>query len=183
MHRRGFLVMIHIPKKFVLVLAWYMHLACSGGSMNITIITKQFKTGDPIPTEYTCDGLNSSPEVWWDTVPAQTRSLALVCQDPDAPVGIWDHWIIFNIPPHVTHLKKNIRAEDIPAVYGTNSWGNSAYGGPCPPSGTHRYFFMLYALDKELSLTANATKKDILKAIEGHVIQRAQIMGTYQRKK
>lgn len=175
--------MTHASKKIVLMLGWCMYSACLGGSMNIAIITQEFKNGDLIPTEYTCDGLNSSPTVWWDHVPEQTRSLALICQDPDAPGGVWDHWIIFNIPPHVTELNKNVRPEDIPAVYGTNSWGKSAYGGPCPPSGTHRYFFMLYALDKELSLTANATKKDILKAIEGHVIQRAQIMGTYQRKK
>lgn len=161
----------------ILVIPWWGH------AMMVTIVSKQFNNNDTIPVEFTCDGENSSPAVWWHGVPSSARSLTLVCEDPDAPGGTWDHWIVFNIPSHVTMIQKSARAKDIPARYGTNSWGKPAYGGPCPPSGTHRYVFTLYALDSELSLTANAAKKDILGAMQGHIIQRAQIIGTYQRKK
>ncbi|MFZ5954618.1 MAG: YbhB/YbcL family Raf kinase inhibitor-like protein [Candidatus Dependentiae bacterium] len=154
-----------------------------GAPLKLYVINEQFKNNDPIPAEFSCDGNDSSPRVWWENIPQSTKSLALICDDPDAPGGTWDHWIVFNIPSQVTAIEKNASAQDIPAIYGTNSWGKNKYGGPCPPSGIHRYYFTLYALDTELSLTAKATKKDILKAMNGHIIERAQIMGTYQRKK
>jgi len=137
-----------------------------------------FANNGAIPSEHTCDGNDLSPQLVISDVPASAKSLALVMDDPDAPVGTWDHWIVFNIAPSTKQLAKGTEPQ---GVAGRNSWGRTGYGGPCPPSGTHRYFFKLYALDTKLSLAEGSTKKDLERAMQGHIIAQAQLMGTYKR--
>lgn len=144
-----------------------------------------FKEGELIPSKYTCDGPDISPPLEWSDAPAGTRSFALISDDPDAPVGTWVHWVIFNIPANVNRLDEDIPKKDVlsnGARQGRNDFGRFGYGGPCPPGGTHRYYFKLYALDKELDLKAGSTKRDLLKAMEGHVLAEAYLMGKYKRK-
>jgi hypothetical protein len=131
-----------------------------------------------IPSEYTCDGDDISPELSIADVPANAKSLVLICDDPDAPAGTWDHWIVFNIPPATKSIPKGKEPE---GTAGKNSWGKTGYGGPCPPSGTHRYFFKLYALDTLLDLPEGASKADIESAMKDHVLEEAQLMGKYAR--
>lgn len=152
----------------------------------ITVKSPEFGYGDFIPVKYTCDGEDVSPPLEWTNVPEGTKSFVLICDDPDAPLGIWDHWILFNIPPDVRKLEAGIKPlEKLEngAVHGKNSWGKLGYGGPCPPSGTHRYFFKLYALDTTLDLKPGATKKEVLKKMEGHIIGYGELMGKYKRSK
>lgn len=148
------------------------------------ITSTAFEHEGTIPVKYSCKGQDVSPPLKWEGAPEGTKSFVLVNDDPDAPVGVWDHWILFNIPASVTELP-----EDIPtrpeladgSRHGRNSWGRYDYGGPCPPSGTHRYFFKLYALDTVLDLKPGATKKEILKAIETHTIAKAELMGKFKK--
>lgn len=152
--------------------------------MAITLTSSAFEEGGMIPRKYTCDDIDVSPPLAWDAVPDGTKSLALICDDPDAPVGTWVHWVVFNIPSEVYDLAENQPHEEtLPngATQGRNDFRNIGYGGPCPPSGTHRYFFKLYALDTLLDLKPGATKKDLLKAMEGHILAQAQLMGRYRR--
>ena len=135
----------------------------------------------PIPVRYSCDGEDVSPPLDWSDPPAGTQSFALIMDDPDAPGGTWDHWILFNIPAEVRNLPEAGSAGEIGAISGKNSWGRSDYGGPCPPGGTHRYFFKLYALDTTLSLDESAGKEQVLAAMEGHILGEAELMGTYSR--
>lgn len=138
-----------------------------------------FTNNGAIPSEYTCDGADSSPPLTISDVPKNAKSLALIMDDPDAPVGTWDHWIVFNIPASTKQIQKGTEPQ---GVGGKNSWGRTGYGGPCPPSGTHRYFFKLYALDTELNLPKGSTKRDLERAIEGHILAKAELMGTYKRR-
>lgn len=145
-----------------------------------------FAQGEPIPEKYTCDGQDISPPLTWDEPPAGTQSLALIMDDPDAPGGTWDHWLLFNIPPDRRELQGNLpvtgKNVDPDAIYiGNNSWGRPDYGGPCPPSGTHRYFFKLYALDTTINLLPGARKQELLGAMEGHILAETELMGTYSR--
>ncbi|HOK26531.1 MAG TPA: YbhB/YbcL family Raf kinase inhibitor-like protein [Bacteroidales bacterium] len=143
-----------------------------------------FKEGELIPSRHTCDGHDVSPPLEWSGAPAETRSFALISDDPDAPVGTWVHWVIFNIPANVNKLEENIPKKEVlsnGARQGRNDFGRIGYGGPCPPGGTHRYYFKLYALDRELDLKAGSTKRDLLKAMEGHVLAEAHLMGRYRR--
>lgn len=136
-----------------------------------------FEDGGPIPQQYTCDGRDVSPPLSLADVPAGARSLALVMDDPDAPRGTWDHWVAFDLP-----VVDDIAEDAGPlGTDGENSWGRLGYGGPCPPGGTHRYFFTVYALDTELGLAAGATKTELLDAMEGHVLAAATLMGRYGR--
>ncbi len=154
--------------------------------VTIQLTSSAFADGAAIPAKYTCDGDDISPPLKWSGVPEGTKSLALVCDDPDAPIGTFVHWVLYGIPPSVTELSEGVPpAEVIPngAVQGTNDFKRLGYGGPCPPpGGAHRYFFKLYALDAELDLKPGAMKKDLVKAMEGHVLAEGQLMGTYQRK-
>jgi len=138
-----------------------------------------FENNREIPLEYTCDGADTSPELNIDDVPENAKSLVLINDDPDAPVGTWDHWVVFNIAPSTTKIGKGQEPE---GIGGKNSWGRIGYGGPCPPSGTHRYFFKFYALDTELDLQVGASKGEIEKAMEDHVLAQAQLIGTYKRR-
>jgi Raf kinase inhibitor-like YbhB/YbcL family protein len=148
-------------------------------------LTTAFAPEEPIPVKYTCDGEDISPPLAWENAPASTQSFALIADDPDAPRGTWVHWVLYNLP-----AETRTRSEAIPpdaelsdgSRHGHNSWGRSGYGGPCPPSGTHRYFFKLYALDTTLNLEAGANKEQLLQAMEGHVLSQAELMGTYTRK-
>jgi len=148
------------------------------------LTSKAFEHGQEIPLKYSCDGADISPPLIIDGAPEEAKSLALVCDDPDAPGGVWDHWVIFNLPPMAPALAEGIPADrEHPSGYrqGSNSWGRIGFGGPCPPSGTHRYFFKLYALDTELDLAPGVTKADLEAAMEGHILEQAELMGTYKR--
>jgi len=152
--------------------------------MEIKVKSEAFEEGGMIPKKYTCDGEDASPPLSWTGVPEGTEALALICDDPDAPVGTWVHWVIFNIPPDTTGLSENIPPERVlesGARQGRNDFGNIGYGGPCPPRGTHRYYFKLYALDKKVDLEPGATKDELLKAMEGHVLAEGRLMGRYKR--
>ena len=137
-----------------------------------------FAEGKPIPVRYSCDGEDISPPLAWSDPPAGTQSLALIMDDPDAPIGTWDHWVVFNLPANMRELPE---ATSVAATTGKNSWGRNDYGGPCPPGGTHRYFFKLYALDTTLGLDESANKKQVLSAMEGHILAEAELMGTFSR--
>jgi len=152
--------------------------------MEIEVKSEAFEEGGMIPKKYTCDGEDASPPLSWTGVPEGTEALALICDDPDAPVGTWVHWVIFNIPPDTTGLSENIPPERVlesGTRQGRNDFGNIGYGGPCPPRGTHRYYFKLYALDKKVDLEPGATKDELLKAMEGHILAEGRLMGRYKR--
>lgn len=157
-------------------------MAASG---KFTITSTLFKNGEMIPQKYTCDGKDISPALKWESLPTQTQSIALIADDPDAPAGTWVHWVIFNIPPTTTELPEAIPTTDRllnGGLQGKNDFGNNGYGGPCPPGGTHRYYFKLYAVDTMLKLSAGITKADLLKAMEGHIVAQAEVMGRYSRR-
>ncbi len=141
------------------------------------LISTAFEEGGAIPQRYTCDGGDVSPQLVLTGIPAGTVTLALVIDDPDAPRGTWDHWLVFDMPV-VTELAEGAPA---PGTGGENSWGSLGYGGPCPPGGTHRDFFTVYALDVVLGLPEGATKAEVLDAIDGHVLAAAMLMGRYGR--
>ena len=143
------------------------------------LTSPDFVNNGAIPPEFTCDGKDLSPTLIISDAPKNAKSLVLISDDPDAPVGVWDHWVVFNILPSTTEIKKGTEPN---GIAGRNSWGKTGYGGPCPPSGTHRYFFKLYALDIVLNLPEGSTKKDIEKAMQGHIIEKAELMGTYKRR-
>lgn len=146
--------------------------------------SKAFQNGGRIPKDFTCDGKHASPPLVWSDTPKGVKTYALICDDPDAPGRVWVHWVVFNIPAAVTELPENmLKTRILPngACQGVNTSRGIGYEGPCPPSGTHRYYFKLYALDAELSLEPGCTKEDVLKVMEGHVLEEAQLMGTYAR--
>lgn len=153
--------------------------------VNITLESSAFKEGELIPSKFTCDGANISPELNWSGIPADTKSIALICDDPDAPVGDWVHWVVYNIPTAIKELKENVPPGKKFAdgmTHGLNDFKQYGYGGPCPPSGVHRYYFKIYALDTILKLEPGATKKDLLKNMEKHILAEGRLMGKYKRK-
>lgn len=153
--------------------------------MTMAITSAAFSEGASIPKKYTCDAEDFSPPLAWSGVPAGAQSLALIADDPDAPVGTWVHWVLFNMPATLTGLPEGLQKTSSVAgvgLQGNNDFRRPGYGGPCPPRGKpHRYFFKLYALDAPLSLEAGAAKADVEKAMRGHILGEAQLMGTYQR--
>ena len=152
--------------------------------MSIELKSSAFTTGGAIPVQYACTGSDSSPALTWSEPPAGTQSFALIMDDPDAPAGTWVHWVLFNIPASTRGLTEGIPAgETLPdgSLQGRNSSGNVGYNGPCPPSGTHRYFFKLYALDEMLGLSPGADKGELLKAMEGHTLGQGELMGTFSK--
>ena len=136
-----------------------------------------FSDGGHIPLKYTCDGKNVNPPLNIEGIPESTESLVLVFDDPDAPMGTWVHWVVWNIPP-----KGEIGENSVPGTEGMNDFGKYSYGGPCPPSGTHRYFFKVYALDVKLDLSQSSIKKDIERMMEGHIIAEGKMIGLYSRR-
>lgn len=154
-----------------------------GGPM-LTLTSPAFEEGQPIPEKYGCDGDDISPALNWSDPPTGTMSFALIMDDPDAPVGTWVHWVIYNISAKANSLPENIPGEDIldfGALHGSNSWRRGGYGGPCPPSGTHRYFFKLYALDEALEEVPGFTKDQLSEKMEDHILAEAILMGTFSR--
>jgi Raf kinase inhibitor-like YbhB/YbcL family protein len=150
----------------------------------IKLTSTAFKEGNAIPRVYTCDGVNVSPPLEWSGVPKTAQTITIVCDDPDAPGGTWTHWVLYNLPADNIGLVENLPASEKLAAggfQGLNDFGKTGYGGPCPPSGTHHYYFRIYALDSELPLKAGASKADLVKAMEGHIILQGQLMGTYKR--
>lgn len=143
------------------------------------ITSSAFEHNGQIPSKYTCDGENVSPPLSISEVPEKTKSLVLISDDPDAPAGTWVHWTLWNIDPATKEIPEN----SIPsgATQGVTSFGENAYGGPCPPSGTHRYFFKLYALDIELGLDSSAKVQDLEKEMQGHILDKVEMIGLYKR--
>lgn len=145
-----------------------------------------FKSGDTIPMVYTCDSTNISPPLHWSNPPANTGSFAIIMDDPDAPMGTWVHWILYNIPTSDTGLAAHFPMDSVLAdgtKQGFTSFRTTGYGGPCPPDGVHRYFFKLYALDAKLSVPAGLTKAELLNAMKGHILGETELVGRYSRKK
>jgi len=155
----------------------------SAPSMNMT--SSALASGQPIPQKYTCQGDDISPPLAWTDVPAGAKGLALIAEDPDAPMGTWVHWVVYDLPPTATGLPENVAPTQYitgNAKQGLNDFHRLGYGGPCPPPGKpHRYYFKLYALDRTLDLKPGATKKEVEAAMKGHVLAEGQLMGTYQR--
>ena len=143
----------------------------------LEVTSPMFKHNGPIPSKYTCDGENVNPPLNIQGIPEGTKSLVLVVDDPDAPMGTWDHWVVWNIPP-----KEKIEENTVPGIEGVNDFRKHSYGGPSPPSGTHRYFFKVYALDTVLELSPNSRKKDVEKAMTGHMLAKGEIIGLYRRR-
>jgi Raf kinase inhibitor-like YbhB/YbcL family protein len=155
-------------------------------AMTLAITSSAFDSGGPIPPIYTCDGNDMSPPLAWSGVPAGAMSLALIVDDPDAPdpaapQRTWVHWVLYNIAPDAGGLEQGARHLPAGAREGTNDWKRTGYGGPCPPIGRHRYFFKLYALDAMLPDLKEATKQHLEGAMAGHVLEQAELMGTYHR--
>jgi len=150
--------------------------AGEGGHMQLS--SSAFGQNQAIPSAYTCDGANINPPLEIAGVPQGAQSLALIVDDPDAPMGTWVHWVVFNIPASTTAIEE----DSVPGETGNTNFGDDRYGGPCPPSGTHRYFFKLYALDTRLSLPQGAKKQALEKAMQGHVLAKAELIGVYKRK-
>ena len=138
-----------------------------------------------IPEKYTCSGEGISPPISWESVADSVKSYALICEDPDAPMGTFTHWVIYDMPPQTHELPERVPNQNtLPngGVHGINSLRKTGYMGPCPPSGTHRYFFKVFALDSRLGLKPGAGKDEVLRAMEGHIVGEGQLMGRYERK-
>ena len=177
---------------YFLLLAFIVILACvacqapspsgeeeRGAPMVITISSSAFSEGNVIPRLYTCDGEDLSPPLSWSGTPDDTQSLVMITDDPDAPAGTFVHWVLYDIPPGTTSLSEGVIGV---GTQGVNGFGRTSYGGPCPPrGGAHRYLFKVYALDSPLNLQSSATKAEVEKAMEGHVLAQGQLMGTYER--
>lgn len=146
---------------------------------NMRISSPAFADNQTIPAQYTCDGDDINPPLHLENVPAGTKSLALVIEDPDAPSGLWTHWLVWNIVPSTREIAENTVPRE--AVAGKNDWHRNSYGGPCPPSGTHRYLFRLYALDTVLDLAGGKGRSELAQAMEGHVVAEAVLTGLYSR--
>jgi Raf kinase inhibitor-like YbhB/YbcL family protein len=156
--------------------------------VSLKITSTAFQPGGAIPSKYTCEDLDLSPPLAWSGAPPGTKTFALIVDDPDAPdpakpQRVYVHWVLYNIPATTIALPENASKKGLPkgAVQGKNDWGKAEYGGPCPPIGRHRYFFKLYALDTELTGLSSPTKGDLERAMNGHVLESGELIGTYQK--
>jgi Raf kinase inhibitor-like YbhB/YbcL family protein len=153
--------------------------------MSLELTSTAFRPGETIPKQYTGDGADRSPPLRWSEPPSETKSLALICDDPDAPRGTWVHWVLFNLPAQLRELQEGVPTTEIlgnGARQGKNDFGNIGYGGPAPPKGKpHRYSFKLYALDADVDLTPGATKGQLTNAMKGHILAEGQLVGNYGR--
>jgi Raf kinase inhibitor-like YbhB/YbcL family protein len=169
----------------VAALALWSISTSAGGAMTFALTSSAFEQGKEIPRQHTCEGKDISPPLRWTGAPGAAKSFALIADDPDAPVGTWVHWVLYDLPGSASELPESIpTTETLPsgARQGLNDFRKVGYGGPCPPPGKpHRYFFKLYALDAPTGLQPRANKGDVLKAVEGHVLGQAELMGTYRR--
>lgn len=155
-------------------------LSKSQTASNFKLVSSAFAEGKTIPDKYTCDGANISPQLSWSGFPEKTKSFAIIMDDPDAPMGTWVHWVVYNIPSTTTSLEEKKNVADIKAVDGLNSWDEKGYNGPCPPDGAHHYHFKLYALDKVLSQTKALTKDELLHAMKGHILGETALIGLFR---
>jgi len=165
-----------------------VNLRKGGATMTLTVTSPVFSHNGEIPARFTCDGEDISPALEWSGLPEGTKSVALIVDDPDAPDPaaprmIWVHWVLYNIPPSAMGLAEGVKMQDLPAgtKEGLNDWKRTGYGGPCPPIGRHRYFHKLYALDVVLPDLGTPTKTELEKAVEGHILDQVELIGTYQR--
>ncbi|MFH2012640.1 MAG: YbhB/YbcL family Raf kinase inhibitor-like protein [Pseudomonadota bacterium] len=166
-----------IPFLIIIGIFFLINVYGKGGQMKIS--SSAFEQNGQIPKKYTCDGSDVNPPLKFEDVPSETKSLVLIVDDPDAPLGTWVHWVLWNIDPKTSEIKENYVPKN--AKQGMNDFRKHDYGGPCPPSGTHRYFFKLYALDITLNLGPNITKGDIESSIKGHILSKAELIGLYKR--
>jgi Raf kinase inhibitor-like YbhB/YbcL family protein len=165
-----------------MTLTMQVDLAYAGnapGSLSLKVTSRAFAQGGKIPKKYTCDGSNVSPPLHIENVPRTARSLVLIVDDPDAPGRTWTHWLLWNIDSKVSEIWEDNVPQN--AVEGTSDFGNAKYGGPCPPSGSHRYYFKAYALDSTLYLPSSTKKAALEKAMAGHILAEGKLMGTYSR--
>ncbi|MFO8062854.1 MAG: YbhB/YbcL family Raf kinase inhibitor-like protein [bacterium] len=177
----------------IVVLICFMAISCNNEEINIdkeenvkdiTVTSTAFEHNGDIPKKYTCQGEEISPPVKWSGIPEGTKSIALISDDPDAPMGTWVHWVIFNIPPEKGGLEENIPKNDIingGIKQGKNSGKETGYQGPCPPSGKHRYFFKVYALDNMLDIDSGISKQELLNAMEEHILGYGELIGLYEK--
>ena len=165
---------------FLASLLFYSSRREAAAMEKMTLTSTAFAHNQTIPSRFTCDGANVSPPLALGHVPAPAKSLVLIVDDPDAPSGDWVHWVLYNIDPTTTAIDEG----GVPhgAVGGTNDFMKTSFGGPCPPSGTHRYFFKLYALDEKLPLGGGARKQEVVAAMKGHIIATAELVGLYRRR-
>ena len=163
---------------FAIALAAISSLAAGGAKMKIT--SSAFQEGTEIPSKFTCDGADTSPPLQIADIPSEAKSLALIVDDPDAPSGLFTHWLVWNIPPQTGSVREGSAPK---GAQGANDFGKSGYGGPCPPSGTHRYYFKVFALDRELDLPSGAKRGQLDAAMKGHVVAQGDLIGRYSRQK
>lgn len=149
---------------------------------SMELMSTVFQTGKSIPERYTCDGTDISPPLYWKNIPSKTKTFVLIVDDPDASTGVWDHWLLFNIPRSTLQLAENLKSLPAGTKVGENSWRRNTYNGPCPPRALHRYFFKLYALNTSLNLPEGAKKSEIEAAMRGHVLAHAELLGIYSNK-
>jgi Raf kinase inhibitor-like YbhB/YbcL family protein len=159
----------------------------TSGATGLRLTSPAFRPGELIPARHACDGDDLSPALAWSDPPHRTRAFALIVEDPDAPGGVFTHWVIFDLPPDARHLPEGVPRTERPprgGVQGRNDFGNVGYDGPCPPPGqTHHYRFRLYALDEPVAAEPRTTRHELLAAIEGHVVTRVDLIGTYRRRR
>ncbi len=183
MAKKFFLLMIVAP--FCLTFLNNTKSAKCDETTLLSLTSTTFRNGEKIPRKYTCDGEDTSPPISWSGAPNGTKSYAIILEDPDAPGGTFTHWVLYDLPANVTALPEGAgkkRNHNEGSKQGVNDFGRIGYSGPCPPGGTHRYIFRLYALDvKDLNLKEKATKEEVLKAAKGHVISETELVGTYSR--
>ncbi len=158
----------------IFLIAW--QLAIGGERLVMKLKSPEFENNTFIPKKFTCRGKDTNPTLIIENIPTDTKSLALIFDDPDAPMGTWVHWVVFNIP-----VISRIEEDSVPGKQGINDFGRLNYGGPCPPLGTHRYIFKAYALDTELNLEEGLTKADLEKAMAGHILAKAELTGLYKK--
>jgi Raf kinase inhibitor-like YbhB/YbcL family protein len=161
-----------------ILLAAMASFAAGGAEMKVT--SSAFQQGANIPSKFSCDGSNTSPPLQISGIPPQTKTLVLIADDPDAPSGVFTHWLVWNIPPQTNSIGEGSAPK---GVHGTNDFGKSGYGSPCPPSGAHRYYFKIFALDRDLDLPVGAKRGQLDAAMKGHVVAQGELMGRYSRKK
>jgi hypothetical protein len=162
----------------LVALAAIVSFAAGGAKMKIT--SSAFQQGGNIPSKFSCDGPNTNPSLQISDVPSGAKTLVLIVDDPDAPSGLFTHWVVWNISPQISTIAEGSAPK---GVHGTNDFGKSGYGGPCPPSGTHRYYFKIFALDRDLDLPSGAKRSQLDAAMKGHVVAQGELMGRYSKKK
>ena len=149
--------------------------------MPFQLFSSGFPDGGWLPALHSCEGADLSPSLEWSGAPSETRSLALIVEDPDAPAGVWCHWLLYDVGPRIQALPQGFKPGSL-GISGTNDFGKQGYGGPCPPSGVHRYYFHLHALNTDLTLPPGASRKELETSMKGHVLGEARLMGRYGRK-